>query len=181
MSRTIEYLEVGHEEDVVQDAALGVLASRLRLQELVVSACVEADDIADGEEESAEEPTAVTARPSIDAVSVALAALAPSLQRFGLASCAPMGPLVTDISSLPHLTGLRLDWSTADVDFRDVRLLPVVTGLARAGRFPRLTDLTLCLPCRVGTGGGLAVEQLNRLTSLRRLRLVGVPSTDDDT
>lgn len=177
-----EYVEIGREQDVVGDDALGVLASSLRLKELVVSACVEADSFSDLDDtdDSAREQTAVTASPSIEAIGPALTALAPSLQRFGLASCASMGPLVSAFPPLPNLTGLRLDWSTADAEFREVQLLPAVTALARAGHLPRLTDLTLCLPWNVDSGARRAVTEFNSLTSLRRLRLVGAPHNDKD-
>lgn len=127
-----------------------------------------------------EEPTPVIASPSINAVEPALTALAPTLQRFGLASCESMGSMVDAFPPLPSLTGLRLDWSTCNPVFRDVRLLPAVTALARAGHFPRLADLTLCFPAGVDGGARAAVAQLNRLTSLRQLRLVGAPNTDAD-
>lgn len=174
-----DYVDVGAEADVVQDDALGILATGLRLEELVVSACVEPTPFP-GLPGDFEEPTPVIASPSIDAVEPALAALAPTLRRFGLASCDSMGPMVDAFPPLPLLTGLRLDWSTCNPTFRDVRLLPAVTALARAGHLPRLMDLTLCVPAGVDSGGRPAVAQLNRLTSVQQLRLVGTPHTAAD-
>lgn len=177
-----DFMDPGDEQqDVVQDDALGILAANLRLEELVVSACVEVEAPSSSEDGSAVEPVWVTPSPSIAAVGSALAALSPSLQRFGLASCASIGPLVAAFPPLPQLTGLRLDWSTADAAVSNVQLLPAVTALARAGAAPRLADLTLVLPGAVDGGDRAAVAQLNRLTPLTRLRLVCVPHTSKDT
>jgi len=161
--------------DLMDDAALGVVAGMGHLRELVIAACVE-----DWAGERPADGVPVTASPSPPAIGAALERMAPRLRRFALASCAAPDELLVHLpEALPALTGLRLDWSTVVPDGGAVPVPPLVRALATPGRLPALTDLALAFPAGVDFGGAATVAALNHLCGVARLRvaLVGGGAT----
>jgi len=159
-------------DDPVDDEPLAALVAGLpALAELVLAAAIDADN----PWEDWPPPGTVAPAPTSAGLREALDA-APSLRRFALATCAHPGATVEGLpASLPRLTGLRLDWSTAQTHLPpDFELAPAVAALATPGRLPGLEELALTTPPGVVCGGWATAAALSRLPSLRCLRLTGV-------